>query len=741
MSRAVRGAGFMVMIKSVKKSLISKLFTSFFVLSLVTVNLVAATAYFLAREALKQSVFDRLSVAVTLKEYQLNQWVANQRQDVLLVAQLPSIQSEAKIILNLRNQRTRQPSEWPGYFRLENEWAETIKIQSQLKKLGYFTEEVDGIYGQRTEVAIYEFLEREGLSEDSINDPEFLQYHLANAIISNKLLNVVKNKPNFREISILTAGGITLFSTNKSLEGKYRPLGNLTTYFNPEDQNIKPTFYISSITGKAEIIFATPILDRVGDRIAVLSIGLNLQNVDDLIRERTGLGDTGETYLVGRLEKENIFISSQLSEEANPSETNPYAQGVSSFAIDNATQSKNGTGLYENYKGIPVIGVYRWLEEQNLALLAEISQEEAFQPARELASKILLVGFISAGGLLIAVYLLSLHIIQPIRAITETATQFAAGQLNLKAPVLSEDEIGFLAIAFNTMASQLRELINNLEHKVKERTAELGAANKEITKLNQRLKAENVRLAAEVEVTRKIQQMILPKDNELHAIPELEISGYMEPADEVGGDYYDILQDGKGNIKIGIGDVTGHGLESGVLMIMAQTAVRTLLESEQTEPKKFLDIVNRVLYGNVERMNSDKNMTLSILDYAQGTLKLSGQHEQMIVVRSHGLVELIDTIDLGFPIGLDAEIIDFIDETIVSLHPGDVVVLYTDGITEAENMEGEQYGLKRLCEIVRLHRHKSADGIQKTVINDVIDYIGQQKIYDDITLLVMKQKQ
>ena len=175
-------------------------------------------------------------------------------------------------------------------------------------------------------------------------------------------------------------------------------------------------------------------------------------------------------------------------------------------------------------------------------------------------------------------------------------------------------------------------------------------------------------------------------------------------------------------------------------MIMAQTAVRTLLESEQTEPKKFLDIVNRVLYGNVERINSDKNMTLSILDYSQGTLKLSGQHEQMIVVRSDGLVELIDTIDLGFPIGLDSEIIDFIDETIVFLNPEDVVVLYTDGITEAENMDNDQYGLTRLCEIVRLHREQSADKIQQAVIKDVIDYIGEQKIYDDITLLVIKHK-
>jgi len=169
-------------------------------------------------------------------------------------------------------------------------------------------------------------------------------------------------------------------------------------------------------------------------------------------------------------------------------------------------------------------------------------------------------------------------------------------------------------------------------------------------------------------------------------------------------------------------------------------AVRTLLESNQTEPKKFLDIINRVLCGNVDRMNSEKNMTLSILDYARGTLKLSGQHEQMILVRHDGTLELIDTIDLGFPIGLDAEIIDFIDESMISLNPEDVVVLYTDGITEAENLDRQQYGLDRLCEVVRSHRHQSAKGIQQAVIKDLIAYIGQHTIYDDITLLVIKQK-
>jgi serine phosphatase RsbU (regulator of sigma subunit)/tetratricopeptide (TPR) repeat protein len=289
-------------------------------------------------------------------------------------------------------------------------------------------------------------------------------------------------------------------------------------------------------------------------------------------------------------------------------------------------------------------------------------------------------------------------------------------------------------------------LYRTLEQKVIERTAKLAAANREITLLNERLKAENMRMAAELEITRRLQRMILPKPEELQQIPSLEIAGFMEPADEVGGDYYDVLRS-HGRVKIGIGDVTGHGLESGVLMIMVQTAVRTLLENSETDPKKFLDTVNRTIYNNVTRMNSDKNLSLALLDYSEGTLRLSGQHEEMIVVRagdvaqaSSPVIERIDTMDLGFPIGLEADIADFIAHTEVRLNAGDVAVLYTDGITEAENLEGVQYGLDRLIEAVRENCDKPAVGIKEAVIEDVRRHIGEQKVFDDITLVVLKQK-
>ena len=319
---------------------------------------------------------------------------------------------------------------------------------------------------------------------------------------------------------------------------------------------------------------------------------------------------------------------------------------------------------------------------------------------------------------------------------------------NLTEAAFTADRLELLKILSAQAAISIENarLYQSLEEKVQQRTAQLGDSNRqlalayeEITALNSRLKKENIRLSAELDVARQLQQMVLPKSSEMEAIEDLEIAVFMEPADEVGGDYYDVLSK-NGKVYFSIGDVTGHGLESGVIMIMAQTAVRTLQESNETDPVRFMDVLNRTLYGNLQRMNSGKNMTLALLEYQDSILNISGQHEEIIVVRTDSSVERIDTISLGFPIGLDVEIADFVAQTQVLLNPGDVVVLYTDGITEAFDINRKLYGLERLCEVISRNHHLGVEEIRQVVIEDVRRHIGKQKVFDDIALVVLKQK-
>ncbi|HIK32870.1 MAG TPA: SpoIIE family protein phosphatase, partial [Oscillatoriales cyanobacterium M4454_W2019_049] len=291
-------------------------------------------------------------------------------------------------------------------------------------------------------------------------------------------------------------------------------------------------------------------------------------------------------------------------------------------------------------------------------------------------------------------------------------------------PRASTDKVASRAIATLTIGLFLTSLLATYLTHVTQRTLKTEAVNRSLN--------------TELEITHKVHRMLLPKEREFVGIDGLEIAGFMEPAADVGGDYYDVLFQ-EGRLLIGIGDVTGHGLESGVLTIVVQTAVRTLLANRETDSKKILEVLNRVICGSVRRMNSDKSLTLALLEYQDRKLQLSGQHEEAIVIRKNGKIERIDTIDLGFPIGLEDDIARFVNCASIELNSGDVVILYTDGIPEAENPYGKRYGVDRLAQVARRHAHQDARDIQRAIVADLKQYISTQKIYDDITLLVLKQ--
>ncbi|MBE9193331.1 response regulator [Gloeocapsopsis crepidinum LEGE 06123] len=217
------------------------------------------------------------------------------------------------------------------------------------------------------------------------------------------LVGVTQTKPALSEIFILDRSNQIILSTDRQREGNYEILANVT-YLEQVDpgESFAPIFYVSPITHEPSVTLATPIRDRTKVRQGVILAHLNLDRIDQIVRERTGLGTTGETYLVGSLVTQNTFIS---KEDTN--NTQEFPEGVSSQGIDAAMSGVSGAGLYLNYAKVPVIGVYRWLNEQDLALLVEMEQEEAFAPARQLATTLVLVGLIAVGALSIGVYWLT----------------------------------------------------------------------------------------------------------------------------------------------------------------------------------------------------------------------------------------------------------------------------------------------------------------------------------------------
>lgn len=522
-------------------------------------------------------------------------------------------------------------------------------------------------------------------------------------------------------------------------------------------QEVWSEIYLDFSTLFPTVTASTPVYSRTDNSfIGVCAVDFFLPQEVSIFLSKMKIGQTGTAFIIersGRLvatsSKESIVVGTgENSERILASESsNPTIRATAQYLNDRF----NSLAQIESVKQLDFLkGTSRQyvqivpFSDRNLDWLVIVTVPESdFMAQIDASRRNALWLSLAALGIAIVVGIVTTHlIVRPVLKLTQASKELAEGNLGQRInsfDAIDIAEIETLEQSFNRMARQLQESFETLEDKVKDRTADLAKANAEILALNEKLKAENLRMGAEIDVARQIQKMILPKPEELANIEGLEIAGYMEPADEVGGDYYDVLQT-DGVITLGIGDVTGHGLESGLLMLMTQTAVRTLKEVREHDPVKFLDTLNRTLYQNVQRINSDKSLTLALLNYSEGRLTISGQHEETIVVRQGGHIERIDTMDLGFPIALDDDISPFINHILVELQPGDGVVLYTDGITEAKNLHKQQYGIEQLCQVISRHWHQSVEEIKEAVIADVRRHIGNQKVFDDITLLVLKRQ-
>jgi hypothetical protein len=243
-----------------------------------------------------------------------------------------------------------------------------------------------------------------------------------------------------------------------------------------------------------------------------------------------------------------------------------------------------------------------------------------------------------------------------------------------------------------------------------------------------------LRTARELEIAKRIQTSILPTQT---GVQSLEISASMMPATEVGGDYYDVIPVGDG-AWIGIGDVAGHGVQAGLIMLMVQSVVASATKTRpDASPSELWNALNGVLFENIRsRMRSDEHVTFSLMRYtADGRLVFAGAHEDVLICRADtGKCEQIPT--PGTWLGAHGDMARATVDSTAQLRPGDVMVLYTDGITEARNAEGELFGPRRLAEIVERNRTAPSEAIRQHIIDEVTAWMTAQD--DDVTVLVLR---
>ncbi len=263
--------------------------------------------------------------------------------------------------------------------------------------------------------------------------------------------------------------------------------------------HIHPPYYA---VGTEELtLMATRPIMRDGRVVAVLAGQLNLEVVGLIMLERSGLGESGETYLVSR---ENNYLLTPSRFSGYPLNRSYRSQGISE-----ALQGRSGAQIYPNYQqpAIAVQGVYRWLPELQAGLVAEMAVYEAQAAALEVRN----VGIALSLGAIVAAVLFGLYtatrVAQPITALTRAAQQIAAGDLGRRVQLRQTNEIGMLADAFNTMAERVQQTQTDLERRVEGRTADLQTA---LTQLEDRSGAQ-ARLLVEIEQQRDvIREMSVP---------------------------------------------------------------------------------------------------------------------------------------------------------------------------------------------------------------------------------------
>ena len=246
-------------------------------------------------------------------------------------------------------------------------------------------------------------------------------------------------------------------------------------------------------------------------------------------------------------------------------------------------------------------------------------------------------------------------------------------------------------------------------------------------------------LHAEMAEAEKIQQHLIP--DTLPEIPGYEATGLYQPRGGVGGDYYDCIPESNGMWGLVIADVSGKGMQAALLMATLRAGVRS-------EATRKTDLPSMVLILNSLLNASGTFGKFATFFYAQlqtetdQVTSINAGHNDPMVIRSDGSCESLKKggVMLGiFPDDMIAKMPPFEQET-TQLASGDIILFYTDGVTETTNIHDEFYGETRLQATVTRLRNESADAICQSIYNEVIEFQGEAEQYDDLTLMVLKKK-
>lgn len=292
--------------------------------------------------------------------------------------------------------------------------------------------------------------------------PQSHEFKAAYKRLASQLQKMIRQRKRLEELFLLDRQGKVVLSTQTMSVGEYR---GLQTYAKEGLERAAAHVQTLSFSPTSEhvntIVIVQPVLDKNGHAWGVFAGRASFAALSEVMLERAGLGNTGETYLVGA---NNALLTNPRFPGYEPGKKYVHSYGATRAIREHA----NGSGLYDDYRGVSVFGVYRWFPQLQVALLAEQDRSEALHFLYLALKIILIVAFVAVLAAVLLAIRITRSIAKPVANLAKTAVQIAEGNFHLTAEVDQTNEIGTLALAFNSMTTQLRGLITGLEQRVTE---------------------------------------------------------------------------------------------------------------------------------------------------------------------------------------------------------------------------------------------------------------------------------
>ncbi len=485
------------------------------------------------------------------------------------------------------------------------------------------------------------------------------------------------------------------------------------------------------------ITCAAPVFDSLGEVRAVVGIGALMTNLNEEIIS-TSIGETGYAFVVNQ--EGSVIISPYIQrDEHGEIKTTDMTKHENPEIAKMMEEMLDGTSSVAQvkYEGRQVYMACQPMSVLPWGVVTVMDVEEALRPVSEVNESIMdmtdaailavdnsvktaLIAIVAVVCLvLIMVFILSYFFSKkltgPLAHLSRGVEEISGGNLDTKLEIKTGDEIETLALAFNSMTGSLQQHI------------------KELTAVT----AEKERIGAELNVATQIQASMLPCI--FPPFPEhkeLDIFASMRPAKEVGGDFYDFFLVDEENLGIIIADVSGKGVPAALFMVIAKTLIKNHTQNGEA-PSQVLTAVNTQLCEN-----NDAAMFVTawmgVLNIKTGKMVYGNAgHNPPLLKRSDGSFTYLKS-DPGFVLA-GLENISY-GEFQLDLSGGDILYLYTDGVTEATNISDELFGEERLKDALDENADKDMKGLLYAVEQAMEAFVGEAEQFDDITMLGIKFK-